>query len=57
MLRKILIFVWAQGGLLSKLHCTYSNNRLVINRNMPHKSLFQREMTCYFSLCLLINIV
>ena len=45
MLRKIHSdFVWAKGGLLSKAHYTYSNNLLVINRNMPHKLLFQREM-------------
>ena len=38
-------FVWAKGGLLSKAHYTYSNNLLVINRNMPHKSLFQRDLS------------
>ena len=37
-------FVWAKGGLLSELHCAYSNNLLIINWNMPHKSLFQREI-------------
>ena len=35
----------AKGGLLSKAHYTYSNNLLVINRNMPHKSLFQRDLS------------
>ena len=37
-------FVWAKGGLLSKAHYTYSNNLLVINRNMLYKSLLQREI-------------
>lgn len=43
--------------LLSKLHWAYSNNRLVINEDMSHKSLFQRELTCYCDLCALRNIV
>ena len=38
-------FVWAKGGLLSELHCTYSNNLLVINGDMLHKSLFQRDLS------------
>lgn len=44
MSRKILIFVRTKGGLLSKAHYTYSNNLLVINRNMLYKSLLQREI-------------
>ena len=38
-------FVWAKGGLLSKAHYTYSNNLLVINRNMLYKSLLQRDLS------------
>lgn len=38
-------FVWAKGGLLNKAHYTYSNNLLIINRNMLHKSLFQRDVS------------
>ena len=38
-------YVWAKSGLLSELHCTYSNNLLVINGDIPHKSLLQRELS------------
>ena len=50
-------FVWAKGGLLSELHCTYSYNLLLIKGDIPHKSLFQREVTYYSDLCALRNIV
>ena len=49
--------VWEIRGLLSKLYCIYSNNRLIIKRDIPHKSLFQREVTYNSDLCALRNIV
>ena len=38
-------FVLVKGGLLSKAHYTYSNNLLVIIEDIPHKSLFQRDLS------------
>ena len=43
-------FVRAKGGLLSKAHYTYSNNLLVINRNMLYKSLLQREIKVKYNI-------
>lgn len=37
-------FVMTQVGVVEQTDCTYSNNALIISRDIQYKSLFQREI-------------